>query len=390
MGKNNHKIKRTKSLYGNKRKNKTKRTIMVIVTIIIVLVLIFLGYSIGDPLVNFFKNLSNQTTTDTTPWIPPTTTTEVTTTVDTTIVTEKDISISDFKAIQLTTDDIISKESLQAALNTAKSNGFTAVVVPLKERGGAIYYKSDYEGAIAAGAVKSELTLNEITDIIDSNDMISIGKMSVLFDNIAPNAEKLISYQFADGISSWYDNSPQMGGKKWISPFAQEGQDYIYSVASEILNSDFDAVICSDVIFPLFRTTDLNYIGEIVKNPDRYKALTEIVNNLAEEADRKGKKLYLQVSAYRIENELEEVLKPDEITGADYILTYDAESEFTDAETFVNSEKFVNTIKAFKETIGPDNNLVPIINLGNNLTPEDMQLVTDKLNEMNFNSYIIR
>ena len=64
------KIKRSSSLYGNRRKNKIKSIFAIIFTVIIAGALIFLGYSIGEPVINFFKNWGNSNTSQSEPWSP--------------------------------------------------------------------------------------------------------------------------------------------------------------------------------------------------------------------------------------------------------------------------------------------------------------------------------
>ncbi|MEG0615201.1 MAG: hypothetical protein RR540_05540, partial [Oscillospiraceae bacterium] len=97
---------------------------MVLLTIVIVAVLIFLGYSIGEPIVNFFKNGGYEESTVTEPWTPPVTTTSADKKVTT---TEKTIAppaiTSGYNALILTKEDIITADALAKAIAGAKEKG---------------------------------------------------------------------------------------------------------------------------------------------------------------------------------------------------------------------------------------------------------------------------
>lgn len=394
MNNSGRKIKRTKKLYGNKRKNKAKSIFTVIITLLIAALLIFLGYSIGDPLMNFFKNLSSSSS-DTTPWTPP----EVTVTdlsSEESITEEKHDSKNNSIGYVLSVNDILTKDALDKALNNVKENNFTSVVIPLKIKGGEIYYNSAFEPAKKSGAVKSQLTLNEITEMTDKYSLYSIAQINILNDNIAPNADKMIAYQFADGTSSWYDNKPENGGKKWISPFSQEGKEYIYGITNEILNSDFDAVICSDLIFPEFRNSDLGYIGEIVQNPERYKALVNIINYISLEASSKGKKIFLEVSSYNIINNSEEVFKPEMLNDIDFILNYDLyykdiKTQTVNTENLTSQNKFMTIFQNIKSLISASSqsDIYPYFTVFNDIDEREFSSILNTLNDLDIHSYYI-
>ena len=121
---------------------------------------------------------------------------------------------------------------------------------------------------------------------------------------------------FENDISTWIDDSPEKGGKAWISPFKEDAIEYIKYFASEIDASDFDYVIACDIEFPFMRNTDLNYLGASVKSENRYLALQNVWYEF-KNVFVSGDKVILDVSAYKIVTGGEEVFSKSKPTKVD-------------------------------------------------------------------------
>ncbi len=320
------KIKRSSSLYGNRRKNKIKSIFAIIFTVIIAGALIFLGYSIGEPVINFFKNWGNSNTSQSEPWSPSDVATDESESSSETSKSEnsgsKNPDIQNYSAICLSVNDIKSLNSLNSAVENAKLNGFTAVIVPLKADGGMLYYKSTASLALTENLVSSDITAKEIAQTIKQNNMIAIADIQVLKDNLSPVKTKEAGYTFEGSTSAWYDNSVEKGGKPWLSPFSVTAKQYLSEISSEISSAGFDMIICSDVIFPPFRNSDLNYIGQTVKDHNRYKALIDVVNIFFSDTSAAGAKLSLKITAKDIIEGTSEVFKPDELPKISAIASF--------------------------------------------------------------------
>ncbi|MBR3536426.1 MAG: hypothetical protein IKN85_11430 [Oscillospiraceae bacterium] len=213
--------------------------------------------------------------------------------------------------LYLSVSDIESIEALTSKLSSVKD--CTSVAIPLKTTGGYVNYDSEVSSARLSGAVSSYLSLDEIVSTVTEKGLVPVAEISTVADNIYPVTYKKAAYQFEDGYTGeWLDNKAEAGGKPWLSPFSPVCQEYLCALVDEITSAGIKSVICTDNYFPPFREKDLGYIGEIVKSPERYKGLTNLVNMLSQSASANGGKVMLEVSASDIINSSAEVFHPEE------------------------------------------------------------------------------
>lgn len=258
-------IRNNVSLYGHKPVSKTKKIIALVITIIFAILLVFFGYCIGEPIYNYIKN-PPESNPDV--WTPP----EITNTTpeETTPASGMTpVSFKEWSAYTLKPVDMLNKELFTAAVNSAKNDGYTSIVVPLKERGGKIYYATKSEVALLnGGIVKSDLDAVEICKTIKRSGLTPIASVSVLYDNLSPINESDIGFVIQESGKLWYDDYINLDGNPWISPFSQSSKQYLSEISDEISSAGFDAVVISDISFPEFEETDLVEIGDIVRNEE--------------------------------------------------------------------------------------------------------------------------
>ncbi len=267
-----------------------------------------LGYSAAGPLFDYTrkKGDSNSNPTETT-----SADVSVITPTSENLVVPENMNIEQFKAAAVLPSDLADIESLRAALsNLTAQYGAEYIVVPLKVSGGELYYASQVYEAQMSGAIKSTLTLGDITYEIRAAGFKPAAEISVLRDNLLPLTYPESGYRTIDDGSRWIDNDAESGGKPWISPFSESAQTYIYSICDEIAAADFDKVICSDMIFPPFRETDLTILGEEVNSSERYLQLTSMVNQMYSKMMSGGSVMMLEVSAADILVHNDEVIQP--------------------------------------------------------------------------------
>ncbi len=328
------KIKKTKrtSMY-KKKKTTLRKVVEAVIYVVCFLALVFLGFSIGKPVVEFFRGektvdesslVSNST--DSAEQIEDNSV--VTDTSDD--LSEPDVEVFDgVYALSLNKNLLSNKDALSAVVLSAKEQGYNTVVIDLVVDGGYIYYLTDQYQAIAYEAVVGQLSLDEIAQTIRLNQMRSIVRFSVLTDHITSRMEKTIGYTFENDISTWIDDSPEKGGKAWISPFKEDAIEYIKYFAAEIDASDFDYVIACDIEFPFMRNTDLNYLGSSVKSENRYLALHNVWYEF-KNVFVSGDKVILDVSAYKVVTGTEEVFSKSKPEVSDLNLTVNV-TEFEDS-----------------------------------------------------------
>lgn len=363
------KIKKTKrtSMY-KKKKTTLRKVIEAVIYIICFLALVFLGFSIGKPVIEFFsgektidQSSSSLDSTDSTTQIEDESIALDTSDVD----NEPEIEVFEgVYALSLNKNLLSNKDALSAVVLSAKEQGYNTVVVDLVVDGGYIYYLTDQYQAIAYEAVVGQLSLEEISQTIRLNQMRSIVRFSVLTDHITSRMEKTIGYTFENDISTWIDDSPEKGGKAWISPFKKDAIEYIKYFAAEIDASDFDYVIACDIEFPFMRNTDLNYLGSSVKSESRYLALQNVWYEF-KNVFVSGDKVILDVSAYKIVTGTEEVFSISKPEVSDLNLTVNV-TEFEDS--FVTADGREITIKDMSSSQRAITIIDEALNLSNGFT----------------------
>jgi len=221
--------------------------------------------------------------------------------------------------------------------------GIEYITVPLKVSGGEIYYASGVYEAQMCGAVQSQLTLSEITYEIRSAGYRPTASISLLDDNILPQTYPEAGYRTTDDGSRWIDNSVENGGKPWVSPFADSTKEYLGEIAYEIASADFDKAVCTDVIFPPFRESDLALLGDEVNSGERYLGLTSLVNMMYNTMIEGNTATMLEVSAVDLLLGNYEVIQPMLLDVNTLILNID----FTEMGNAVES---VGTVYEFTGT----------------------------------------
>lgn len=272
----------------------------------------FLGYSLAEPIINYTKKTGDDQlpVSDTThAQGDPEDISAAVTAANVSVPENTDIEV--YRSASLTASDLTDKTRLQTALQNINANvGYEYVSVPLKVSGGALTYASTVTEAQLCGASQSALTLVDITSAIRTAGYKPAAEISLLRDNIAPQTYPDMAYTTTDDGSRWIDNTIDNGGKPWLSPFCERSVKYLTDIANEIAAADFDKAICTDVVFPPFRESDLTYLGDDVKSSDRYLTLTSLVNNMYGCFMNSGTAMMLEVSAADILCENCDVIQP--------------------------------------------------------------------------------
>lgn len=355
----------------------------------------FLGYSVAEPIINYTKKRGDNdisaaaTTEDVRSSLAETATAA-------TISVQENVNLEQFKAASLKKEALSDINSLRDALQRLPAGAeFEYVSVPLKVSGGDIMYASSVSEAQLSGAVKSSLTLAEITSEIRAAGYKPAAELSLLRDNILPQSYPDTGYTTADDGSRWIDDAAESGGKPWISPFSQSAQSYLSAIADEIAASDFDKVICSDVVFPPFRDSDLELLGDEVKDSERYLALTSLVNLMYSKMINGGAAMMLEVSATDLLQGNSEVIQPILLDVNTLILNIDFD-EMGDAVTAPGTvyeftgtaaEKTSKAIGLVQHKLGDYNIAVRIS--GQNTDMEELLKAKEAIAEYGYSSFII-
>ncbi|MGN1411472.1 MAG: putative glycoside hydrolase [Oscillospiraceae bacterium] len=306
-----------------------------------------------------------------------------------------DVSVNNSNSYYLSEDDISSEDTLKTALNKVDSS-YNIVVLPLKSQGGMLNYGSKINSAINSGVVGSYTDLKDLVKLIKDAGFIPYASISVLYDNIYPQTYKKSAYQFEDGTGSWWDNSEENGGKPWLSPFSEDTKNYLSAISAELTEDGIEGIICEDVIFPNFREKDLDYIGDLVKDENRYTALIDVLNTIQKSAN--GQEVLFKFSLVDALKGKVEALKSDELNSnlilTPHIVLSDLSSTFSYGGNSISlsSQSTYNKVKLSMELfekMSGNLKVVPSIDVSS-LTASQKKDVISALEDMGYNNYLLQ
>ncbi len=295
------------------------------------------GYSIAKPILTYTKGDSasedlslvseeTQVTTQTGTMIQTGTESTETTTE---LTTESAVTVVNAMGLGIYLDStaMTDLQSLQNAIVVAKQEqpSLSFLVLPLKVEGGTILYQTGVTLAQTCGAAQGTLTLEEIVAAVEEAGLTPIAQCSLLYDNLLPDADAAAGYVIASSGTRWLDNRADNGGKPWVSPFSTVTVQYLTDLTTEIAAAGFSQIWCSDVIFPSFRSTDLEYIGEIVQSADRGDTLTELVNTLVNAAGETS--VLLEVDGATLVAGTDEAFDAQTLEAAGIVVDLDTETD---------------------------------------------------------------
>lgn len=241
-------------------------------------------------------------------------------------------------------EDMTDIDSLNAALEEVRSSGASAVIMPMKTDGGYFYYKTNIPFALTAmdgeNPFRSTVTAEQAANAAAAKGLRPVALVSVLKDNNRYGDYRDGSYRSSDD-STWLDAASDNGGKPWLSPFDETAQEYLCDIMRELGSAGFGEIICEDFIFPEFRSTDVELIGDYVApfSSERYHALCDLAQMMTKAGGESGAKVMIRITANSIIKDYSEIFHPDLMTDCTILIDY---SENNIASTMVaNGEEVI-------------------------------------------------
>ncbi|MDR0197375.1 MAG: putative glycoside hydrolase [Oscillospiraceae bacterium] len=287
------KVIRSKNLY-KKKKSKFKVIAEFSVMAAVVAALVFVGYTIADTVFNYEGGGGTEDVSDYNP--PP----EPSESESDSESSEQSAEPTDSagsepkpkpsepigKTIYARANILASFASLSTFIEEAKSEGYEAVVVEMKDEEGKLLYKSNIPDiADDEDIVAGNLTAKQIAEGFSNAGIKPIARISTLKDKIAPEKIKDVSYRFADESYAWLDDRWENGGKPWANPFLSGTKAYISKITAELYEAGFVDIIFANVVFPNFRAYDLTILPSKVTNEKtRYSALADLINEVSKKS----------------------------------------------------------------------------------------------------------
>lgn len=341
MSKERNKRKVYKYKYKPRKKRKNNRifrkVLSVFEVILILAVFVVLGYTIAGPIINMMhadKNIEStaeistsqkeiQVVTNVENDIPETFTSE------SQEGQKKNTVKYSFSAVEIPDSSLESLDSLETSLENVKKNDTNKIikniVVPLKLTGGELNFSSVNKNAIEADAVISDLALKDIYSEIDSFGYSPVAEISLLEDAIYSKYNVESAFTTKNG-SRWIDNDLSSGGKSWLDPSKDECKKYLKSIATEIVSAGFEIIVCTDVEYPAFRQSDINYIGDSVSESLRYRNLTDLVNEIQDAVSYKNTEVYVYEDIIKYISGESEVVKKESLKSDGIIFNINLDS----------------------------------------------------------------
>ncbi len=285
MAKKYRKLKKRKIHY--KKQSDRSRVIKTILFIALLLVLVFLAYSVAGPIKEM---LSGGLQTPSEPTAPSSISGSQSTTASET-VSSQPTAETGIRATVMSIQTALDATKRDAFLAQVKQDGYTAVMVELKDAAGKVWFSSDAVASLCATAVaENGLSAKELAAAIRSAGLTPIASLHIFRDQTAPHKSKDNTFLVTGSNSTWWDNSADKGGKPWLNPHKEVARAYNVTVVGEVAKAGFAQIVLRSVQFP-----DISYKPRT--DMSGTKSTAEILSQFIAEAAAAAEKNGAQVTA---------------------------------------------------------------------------------------------
>lgn len=405
------KVKRTYNLY-KRRKSPLRKALEAIGMIILVGGLGFLGYAAAPPVIEFFKNGMGAAETSSLEWKPEVTAPAETDSVDSTTTAPSDTSEDNtevqpeamaINAVLAPDTALESSAALASFVNSAKKKGYNYVVLEMKNQTGYVRYKSNLSKIKDTDVVTGAMTLAEINAIFEEADMKIIARMSTIKDSVGPKVITDGAVRFADDSYAWLDGRVENGGKQWLDPFRAPTSDYLGSIITELCRAGITDIILENTYFPQYNSYDYTILDQGFFADDRYKALSAIITNGNDSAEKSGGKVYAKASLYDLLMSYDgyvgtaEFIKDLKFPVSIPIVLEFTKSDFgeelktgesSSVKLPADSAELVKTLYSQAKRYTRNLEIIPLINT-KGLSKKEIENIKTVLEELNYENYLI-
>ena len=232
------------------------------------------------------------------------------------------------KGYQLDTSALMTETALLTALETIPE-GTTHLIIPLKVKGGNVYYATGIRDAVRCNAVQAVIPLPTIFKDVSEKGFEPVAMLNTLEDSAFPEHNPEASYLYPETGDFWTDKSTAEE-TLWLSPFSTLTQDYLSSFAEEIEMAGFRIILCEGLTFPSIPRTDLESLDPKCSEPERFQYLTDLLTAMREKAPESS-------FFIRLESEDTETLSASEAFPADCLLVPVTEQDIASYSEISNS-----------------------------------------------------
>lgn len=170
---------------------------------------------------------------------------------------------------------LMSENALTSALD-AIPEGISHLLIPLKLKGGAVYYATSVKDAARCQAVQAFLPLSQIYQTVSAKGFEPVALINTLEDTFFSKTYPDSSYYFPADGTLWKDQSTPEE-TTWLAPFSILAQEYLSAFCTELETAGFRTIICDGLVFPNFPRTELSNLNPECSETDRWKYLTQFL-----------------------------------------------------------------------------------------------------------------
>jgi len=251
------KLKRYGNIYASPvRKTKRARNILGVVCLVL---LVLAGWLIYPPVRDFLlaEDLEQQSSSSKPAEkeyssTPPNQEPSVVSSLPPVVAPVDKPSVDDYvSGIYLPASSAVSADYLEGQLKNAKAGKMNTVLIEAKDANGIVHFDTENNVALSAKAVADDAySAAKVSQTIHDSNMLAAARIHAFRDPVASRSVKAMAVTYGNSETRWLDNSADLGGKSWLNPCSPKAQEYIISLAVELVDAGFDEIILDSVQFP--------------------------------------------------------------------------------------------------------------------------------------------
>lgn len=204
------------------------------------------------------------------------------------------------KTAYLDNQTVADPQAFSQALQQAVEQGYDSILFDLKSQDGTVHYTIDYNEPVNARVTAEHpIDLQQTAQQILDAGLMPVASIYTFHDNIYPLADNSASTYYMDSDVLWVDDAPDKGGKPWIDPFTQSGQDYIRHIIDDAIEAGFQKIILQEVQFPEGYSLDMIDYGTHASD-DKHAFLAQYIEQMTAYAAQQGVELSAMFPSSRL------------------------------------------------------------------------------------------
>ena len=213
---------------------------------------------------------------------------------------EQPSELTSSKTAYLNNQTVADPQAFSQALQQAVEQGYDSILFDLKSQDGTVHYTIDYNEPVNARVTAEHpIDLQQTAQQILDAGLIPVASIYTFHDNIYPLADNSASTYYMDSDVLWVDDAPDKGGKPWIDPFTQSGQDYIRHIIDDAIEAGFQKIILQEIQFPEGYSLDMIDYGTHASD-DKHAFLAQYIEQMTAYAAQQGVELSAMFPSSRL------------------------------------------------------------------------------------------